>query len=789
MRSLLRLARQSPVHVIAVSATVALTTALASTVFAVVDGVLFRPLPYPSPERLVEAGGLAAGGRAGRLSARDVELLARVDARIAVAATGPTTSFTHAARPADRVVSYPVSPSFFEVIGRAPAVGGFSDADFATADPAQPIPAVVSHDFWQRALGASASPLGTIVEFVDGRIRVAGVLPADFLFPTSDRNAFDMITPLVIGEPDRSDPWARTLDGVVRIAEGLPMPEAQARLDAALAASVDEYPARQSRTGPYVGVRLRPLHDAAVHRSALWFRLAFGAMTLLVVLGAVNVTALSMARARDRRRELEVRAALGAGRADLLRLVLGEQLWLAVAGGLAGLVLAPVALRLALALLPDGLDTLKPPALDWRVAAFAMTAAVTPVLVVGLLPARAMTRRALRPLGARATMERTWQRGLLLAIESAIGVVLVLGGGLVVSSFVTLRGEDVGFDVDRLGIIELRRDGDVPADARAGQEALVLDRLRRAPGVRDAAVVGTYLYDGIRTMSGFDRPEGAPGGPMLSDTPVGEGFFDIAGLLLLEGRTPTRQELRDGAPVAVVSRSVARGLWRGSAVGQTLVETATSRPFTVVGVVEDARLGSQYLEEVFGEVYFPRPHRQTVYAVFLFQADDPAATAAEAAAAISADVPGTLVTRAESMDRALADAAQYERFRSVLFGSAGGLSLLLLLVGVIGLVSTSVAQRTRELGIRAALGATGRRLSAMTVVDLLRPMAAGISAGLVASWWLVRLLDRYLYEITPHDPRVWTTVVAGLLLAAGVAAWLPARRAGRVDPAVVLRAE
>jgi hypothetical protein len=365
----------------------------------------------------------------------------------------------------------------------------------------------------------------------------------------------------------------------------------------------------------------------------------------------------------------------------------------------------------------------------------------------------------------------------------------VLVGALILSSFISLRGEDVGFDVDRLGMIELRPDADASPEERAAREDFVLDRIRRVPGVEGAAVSGAYFYKHIRALPGFAAPDGAPDPLMMTDMPVTEEFFEIAGLSLLEGRFPTRGELREGAPVVAVSRRTARGLWKESAVGQTLFERGTSRPFAVVGIVEDVNLASQEPEDSFGEVYVARRRRPGVEPVYLLRAEDPDAAVAAAAAAVSADVPGALVTRAESFDRALSNAAQNERFRAVLFGAAGGAALLLLTVGVVGLVATTVSQRVREIGIRAALGATSRRLTSATVFELMRPMAAGLAAGVIASWWLVSLVARHLYQITPHDPRVWTAVVLGLLVTSALAAWLPARRAGRVDPAVVLRVE
>jgi ABC-type antimicrobial peptide transport system permease subunit len=284
--------------------------------------------------------------------------------------------------------------------------------------------------------------------------------------------------------------------------------------------------------------------------------------------------------------------------------------------------------------------------------------------------------------------------------------------------------------------------------------------------------------------SSFKLPGGARR-HMANDIAISPGFFEVAGLQLLDGRLPTTEEIETGRPVAVVGALTADAYWPGGrAVGQVLESRQGS--VAVIGVVEDARLGSQD-DDRMGEIYLARPGQR--YAYFLKTAGDPEDVARDVALALRTDVPEVLVRRAESLDAALSKSVRLHRFRMVLFALAGGAALLLVAVGVAGLVATSVVRRMREIGIRAALGARRRQLVSMIVLDHLRPSIAGVLLGGLASWWASGLLRSFLYGIEAHEPLVWAAAIATLLMVSAIAAWLPARRASAVDPIVVLRAE
>lgn len=789
-----RTLRRSPWYAATVIGTIALSISLAATVFAVVDGVLFKPLPYEAAERLFHVQGSAGAGEGtASLAPADVRYLNEADSRVRVTGYGGAAALTHPSRPDLRIWSATIDERFFDVLGRHPLVGGFSSDHYRQPVPAEAArPAIVSYGFWQQWLGGEVSAVGRTVDMVGTGLTIVGVLPRDFVFP----NAFgrvrpDVLFPLTPSPATSQDRWSRSLNAVARLDAAIGVDEARSRLSAALAARVAEYPPRQVRPGPYVGVSMQPLDVYLGSNERPLFRLAFAGAALLVILGAVNVAGLFAARGRDRQRELTIRLALGAGRAELGKLMMIEALLVALFGSIIGLLLAQALLTITLALLPESLLLLKSPQIDWRVVVFAIVTAIVVVCAFALAPAITVARNAISQRLSGATTStprvRSSSRSALLALESAIGICLVVAGSLALTSFIVLRGEDAGFEPEGLAILEVRTPNAVtPVDVQA-THARVFDRLRSAPGIAAVATVGVPLLENMFGGSQFASPAGA-NRFFANDIPVAGSFFEVAGLRVLDGRVLTGTEIEAGRPFAVVSEATAREYWpQGRAVGQTL--TSNERSVTVVGVVEEARFGAQD-ETRMGEIYLPASLSRSTWRVYLVRtAGDPESVVRQAALVIQTDVPGVLVRRAESFDGALLKSVRVPHFRTVLFGASAAAGLFLLAVGIAGLVATGVARRVREIGIRSALGAQRGQLVKMVILDHLRPALGGVAFGLLASWWTTRLLSAYLYEIDAHDPVVWIASALGLLLVAVVAAWIPARRASAVDAMIVLKAE
>ena len=800
-RSLLR----SPAYAATSIGTIALTVALAATVFAIVDGVLFKPLPYRDPEQLFSVVGSSreSSSPTAVLSWPDVMYLRDADPRIQLTAFGGGLPLTHPDRPDVTVWTATVARNFFDVLGQYPLVGGFAESDFGRTFGATDVrAAVVSHAFWQQRLGGDPAAVGRTVDMMERRFVVAGVLPRDFVFPSYDgRRRPDFLLAMSAAQENPSDRWARFASGIARIPADVSREEATAKLGAALAARVSEYKAqaRQMHPGPYIAVEMKPVNEVAGANERRFFTAAFAGAALIVLLGAINVAGLFGAKARDRERELSIRSALGAGRRQLAGVLLCEAALIAILGGIAGVLIAGPALLAMLTVLPEAMLLLKPPTIDWRVMMFAFAGAVIPLVLFASLPAAAAISRAPAHRLAGGTTstprERRWGRETLLVAESAIGILLLLAGSLTLASFVTLRAEDVGFDSERLAMVEMAVIGRPPAEERNAIHARTAARIRQAPGIVDVAYITAPLYENLFAGSMFRSPAGAS--PLMaSGIGVSATFFEVAGLRLIDGRYLNRAEIDTRQPVVVISEGTARAYWPGRrAVGQVL-ESSELPTVTVVGVVEEAKFGAQDDPRGFTEVYLPEGYApgylaaQSIRWMFLAKtAGDPDATVSDLPLILRRDVPGVVVRRAQSLDSAVAKSVRPYRFRTLVFSIAGGAGLLILLVGVIGVVASGVARRVREIGIRSALGAQQSVLTGMIVVEHLRPVILGVAAGLLLSWWSTRLLSSFLYQIDPHEPLVWAGAAMMLMLAAAGAAWIPARRASAVDPVSVLRIE
>jgi predicted permease len=762
-------------------------------VFAVVDGVLFKPLPYPESDRVFQVFGLSdAASPPAVLSSSDLRNLSGADSRISVTAFGNGVSLTHPDRPDATIWSARIAPNFFDVLGQRPLVGGFTQEDFAAVPvPGLPRPAIVTHSFWRQRLASDPAAVGRTIDLLGQRFLIAGILPQDFLFPEYyGRRRPDILVPLIFAPASSSNRSAGAFAAIVRLGEGISSEDAKSRLDAALTLRVGDPPNSLQRPGPFIGVQMQSLSSVLGANERPFFSAAFAGAALLILLGAINITGLSSARVRDRQRELAIRAALGAGRRDLVTVLLGESFVIAVFGAAIGILLASPLLVTALSILPETLLLMKTPEIDWRVTTFAVLAAVLPVVVFALVPAFAVMRDApaYRLGGGTTSTPRTrgWG-GVILAAESAIGILLLVGGSLMLASFAAVRAQDVGLDPKGLAIVDVRMMQRMGPEENMVRQQRVFDRLRQMPGVLDVAAIDAAVFDQLFMGTQFKAPTIVEGF-YAGDYAVSGSFFKIAGLQLLAGRFPTPEEVDANRPLAVVSEETAQKYWPNErGVGQVLESADSSRTVTVVGIVEEARFVSQDNPRG-GQIYIPRGMSQTFSTVYLLKtATDPNAVVRDLPLVLRRDVPDVLVRRAESLDQAIAKSVRLYRFRTALFALSGGAGLVLLSVGVWGLVASGVARRVREIGIRGALGAQQRQLVIMIVFDYLRPVIAGVATGLLASWWTTRVVTHLLYEIDPHEPFVWIGSVAALIVVTSLAAWLPATRASAVSPTIVLR--
>ncbi|MEZ5316516.1 MAG: FtsX-like permease family protein [Vicinamibacterales bacterium] len=782
--------RRAPWYAATSIGVVALSVTLTATILAITDVALFKPLPFPDETRLFA---IAPGHTAlpppwlGSVSPLDVttwrEAAPDVPATAMYIGDSVTIGqgmYVRGARIDDR---------FFDVFGRRPAFGEFAPADYASYEPIRP--AILTHGLWVRAFGGDPAIIGRTVTNREGRgIRIVGILPEDMVLPDPFRA--EVLTPLYNPDPRRAGRSQRVF---VRLPPGETAASLTSRLSAASARVAAETPAQPPRpnqsersrilAGPYDAVELVPIRvsmNGSRTRTA-WIILAVGGG--LFVLAALNLTALAIARARDRRRDFALRASLGASRTDLLRLLVVEQVITILAGTAIGLWLAVVALRTTLDLMPAYL-LMADATISARVVLASIAVATVCALGVATMAARTAWRGDARPDLADGGAATTRARPFLIGAQVATAFLLLVGGALVTGSLLRVWAEDPGVAVANRAVFTFIAPRDMSAEARLG----LIDVVRGVPGVRAAGATDRPFVENALNGSSFRTPDGATNA-LAESMAITAGFLEAAGVTPVAGRLPSDVELTRGDPLVVVSRSVADGFWPGrSPVGQTLMHD-DGRPFTVVGVVEDARLiALDRLEE--GQIFWPMASRSdgpvlhnTV--VWLDRANDEAL--ARVGAAVIARCPYCSVDRAERVVDAFAGTIRSRRFNAWLFASFSVAALLIAAVGVLGVVAMSVARRTREMGIRLALGSTRGGLVRTVLGEQVRPIVLGLLAGMAGASWTARLAETLLYETTAYDPLIWAASIATLLGVAVAATLVPSWRVSRTDPVRALRVE
>jgi predicted permease len=776
---------------------IALSMALATTTFSMVDGVLFKPLPFPNADELYVAGGswLKQPSQRVALSAKDVRdwRTAHPDLGIAMTTFGGGAGGGRTGDFMSRSLgAVAVSESFFDVVGVRPMLGGFQPEDFLPTNA--PGAVIVTEAVWQVDLGGRPDVIGQPLTVGTRVRRVVGVLPRDFVFP-GERTPPDLIYPLVLTGKDYETRARRSLAAVVRVPRAVGLAAAQARLDATTQSVMSDFPAdSRLANGAFDHVHLIPAATLLTRQTRPTFLILFATAAVLVLLAALNLAGLAAARAEDRWREITLRRALGAGAWSLVRLQFVEILVLATAGATLGLALTPIFSAATLRLLPPDVVLLKAPSMDWRVLTFAALATVLVAVVVSLWPAIVSTRQRLAGAVDQTarTTGRTGRLGrrVLVAAQVAIGLVLTIAGTLVVSSLVLLWSEDPGYSAADKVVVEASFGGAIPA-ART-QIASVVDALQRTPGIRRvAAFDGPFLENSTRADIGWRTPKGALRGCLAGPkSGVSGAFFEVMGLPAIAGRLPSPSELDSGHPVAAVSVTAAKQCWPdgSSPIGRTL--EFASAAFTVVGVVPDVRYESFDTDSRRGEVYVSNQLMPPFTTVFALQTVGPPSSRI-AGVIDTLRQAGVLtgVYRVATMTEALADTIRARRLNAWLFGVFASAALVIVGVGILGLMAMTTARRTREFGIRYALGGLRPAIVGLLIREQAMAIAAGILAGAIIATWAVEGTKAYLYRFTPADPRLWAIAIATIAVTALFGALIPALRASRVDPMQALRDE
>jgi len=801
LRQAARSLRRSPWYAASVIAIVALSMTVATTTFAVVDGVLFRPLPYPDADELYVLSGtfddsaLKADRIVHPVSPREVNAWREAVPGLQVTILGSRGYRLDDGTLVDAMV---VDADFSRVFGVPLLIGGFTRNDFEANAGDQPV--VISHRLWQRLFDGEEDVLGRTVRPASTslpRWRAAGVLaPEGVVPPMPDpgdqwvrrQNRVDVIIP----SPNEPDFPERGSLAFVRVPS-----DERAVVTGTLEAAVRAYRAdnppltdfdRLPTQRAFDDIELLPLADFLTVRQRPVLALVFVTALGLSVLVLLNAGALAAARAQRRLRELAMRRSLGARTSDLVRDALAEQAWLVSIGATLGLLLSVWFVGVVAQMLPPGLNLLKPLQVDWRAAAFVIGLSGGMAAAVTILSVRRVVRSAAPSvaLGTSRVSAPVRTGRWLVAGQIAIAFAIVLGGTMFATSLGLVAAADPGIASRNAVMLRLSSDGNPTVQLEA-----VMDRVRAMPGVRAVGLFDQPLLDNYRFPSiTFHDPSGempAPPWPVLLR--VGPGFFDAAGITLLDGRLPTDAELAGEAPVMAVSAALARRYWPGNrAVGQTLRARIGGTHSSVVGVVKDVRMVARDApgeEAIFVGRNFQRPGARAFVAFEV----DPDLLLPDVLAAITAADPALRVPEAERVDDALARSVSPRRISALAAFVFAACALMLVAVGLVGLVAQITGWRTHEIGIRVALGSSAGSITRLIVGEQLTAVSAGLAGGLAIAAGAARFVGAYLYGVTPYDARVWSVAAVLVLACAGLAALVPAMRASRVDPVVALRAE
>lgn len=796
LRFAVRMLRKNRAFTVVAVLALAIGIGASTVMFSVVRAVLLQPLPYADPDRVVSVTEAKRGSRTTVAPPNFVDWAAQNHTFARLVAYNEGTATLSGNGDPERLDAASVGADFLDVLGVRPVAGrGF------LPDEARPggTPAVIlGHALWQRRYGSDPSVIGRTISVDSAPHTIVGVMPAGFNFAGAD-----LWVPLVLTDRDTNanQRGAHYLSVVGRLATGASLEQATADLNRIEQAIATEFP---NKVAGYT-VTVDPLLDSIVGdlRRPLWMLL--GAVVFVLLIACANVSNLLLARATTRRAEIALRAALGAGRWRIVRQLLAESVTLALVGGAAGLLIAEWAVHGLGAVLPLDLPRGADISIDGRVLFFSILASATAGIVFGLAPALYASSADLsaslkdRRRDGAASGGRGGLRGAVVALEVALALILLTGAGLSLRSFDRLNRISPGFNASGTLSVNVAlpeaRYPDAQSAVRFYQQ--FQDRLEAQPGVTSAGLV---MMAPLVTSGGFGgsfsilgrTPEEAP--ESMQVRPATPGYFETLRIPLRRGRLFTKAD-KTGAPaVAVISEDAARRFWpQGNAIGQRIrIHVGIyghDGEREIVGVVGDVKTGALAASPK-PVVYVPHAqYPSDVMTLFVRGAGDPMAlvpTVRSELAAIDRDVAPTDIRPADAL---VSSAVAEPRFRLILLGVFAVLALALAAVGLYGVVAFSVNQRRNELGLRIALGAARGEVLRLVLLQGLAPVGIGMVCGLAGAAALTRVMSGLLYETPTNDPVTFLAVAATLGTVAGVACFIPARRATAVDPIVAMRSE
>jgi putative ABC transport system permease protein len=809
--------RKSPGFLVLTALTLALGIGATAALFTVVNSVLIRPLPYPDPERVVYVQMSAAGMGLDDAQISDaVYLMYRKENKVleemGIYWDGAVT-LTGGQEPV-RLGAGGLTPSVFSVLRVPPALGRAFVEDDGKPGAEQIV--LLSDGLWKSRFGGDRKVVGSKIQ-VDGVSRtVVGVMPESFRFPTSD---VQLWVPMVI-DPAKLAPGNFNYSGVGRLRPGVTYERATKDLSALVWRLPEvmgpDGVSREMIEQAKLKTIAKPLRDRVVGEIERTLWLLLGSVGLILLIACANVANLFLVRAEGRQREVAVRTAIGASRWEIARVFLGESLGLSVIGGVLGLALAAVGIRYLLSLQPQGIPRLEEIGVDGTVVAFTVLVSILSGLLIGAFAVLRYGSPDLVPAlkdggrGGTAGRARHRARQGLVVVQVALALVLLVGAGLMLRSFWQLASVDPGVDPKGVLTVSLSLpDSEYESSTRTAQfYTQLLERVHGLAGVEKAGTTSILPLSNGNSMSSHmieDHPvpkDSLP--PMLGTRFASPGYFEALGIPLIEGRTFDRIDPDRTEDEVVVSRAIAQHFWPGkSALGKRLSPGGPGEPiakwFTIVGVVGDVReqgLHANPVEAVYYAVRRMNPDtdgewvpRDFTLVVKAKPGVDPTGLVDGVRRAVWSIDPKLPLAGVRTMEKVVERSMARTSFTMLLLAIGAAVALLLGAVGIYGVISYVVSQRTQEIGVRMALGAQRGDVSGMVMKEGLALALVGIGSGLAVALALTRLMKALLYEVSATDPATFAAVPLLLALVALLASWVPARRAAGVEPLEAIRYE
>jgi putative ABC transport system permease protein len=795
----IRLIVKKPGFAAVAMVTLALGVGANTAIFSLVNGILLRPLPYNQPDRLARLTEYYPKGA--YVTLRDQSQTMDV----AACAAGEELNLARTGAPPIRLIGTIVSANFFSMLGARAELGRLFRAGEDT--PGNNNVVVLSHSMWQNQFGGAPDIIGHRITVEGVSREVVGVMPADFSFAS---NQASLWVPLSLDPRKASDFWGNEMPLFGRLRTGATLDQARHELTSLMPGVIASFPYRMP-AGWNKDVTVIPLQQDLVGDMRARLLILLGAVSLVLLIACANVASLVLARSAGRRKELAIRGVLGAGRSRILRQLLTESVLLGLGGGALGLLLARFALVTLKTFLPRETPRLGDVGIDGHVLVFTAGLAIATGLLFGLAPALSSWRLDLATslnTGSRRSSGTgtAWLYNGLVVAEIGLAVVLVIGAGLLVKSLWLLGRTSPGFRPEQVLTIQITPNASSSKDRAACISFYdeLIRRVRLIPGVEEAGAVNALPLGGDipvlpAAVEGHPGESEAPA-PLLWSGAITPLYTDIMGIPILEGRGFSDGDRADSAPVVLVTASTARAFWPGQeAVGKHVKAVWEREWRTVIGVISDVRqygLDQARPSWVDGEIYMPYAQAVTGHRDFpssmslvLRSTADRSRLAAEVrglVADLNADVP---VSDVRAMNEVVSASMSAPNSIAWLFATFAAMALVLGAVGIYGLISYRVAERTHEMGVRMALGAKRGDVLRLIVGQGLVLALIGVGAGGAAALALTRLLGGLLYGVKPVDPATFAIVPVLLLAVALVAAYIPARRATRVDPVESIRFE